>query len=541
MTTREMQEPTAAGASTLGPHTGYRLTLEQCSRRIRADFGGETIAESDRVLVMHETRLPPVYYFPRDDVRMDLMKKTGHRTHCPFKGNASYWTLEAGGKTAKDAVWGYEDPYDEAEGVRDCVAFFWGAMDAWFEDGAAAQQPVIPDTHDGENPFVEWLVTKAWTASSSDLLVEGLVRCLIEAGMPVSRLRIVIRTLHPHLFAVAYGWNEDSDEVAVWKAPHAMILSDEYQDSPFSGIINGEGGVRRRLEGPNPRLDYPVLEDLRKEGATDYVAMPMRFSDGQINVVSMTSRTPGGFTVRDLGRLYEVLPLLSRLFEIQALKTNASTLLGTYLGKNTGQRVLDGLIRRGDGETIHAVIWFSDLRNSTPMSENLPSEAYLAMLNDFFDCMVGAITENGGEVLKFIGDAVLAIFPIAHSDRMNLEACGRALAAVRSARERIQGVNRERGERDFPEIEFSVGLHRGDVTYGNIGSAERLDFTVIGAPANQTARIQELCKALDIPVLISAAFAERFIGDLVSLGRHELKGVDKLIEILTLPELAGTA
>ena len=106
MEKREMQEPTAAGAPTFGPHTGYRLTLEQCSRRIRADFGGETIAESDRVLVMHETRLPPVYYFPRDDVRMDLMKKTGHRTHCPFKGNASYWTLEAGGKTAKNAVWG---------------------------------------------------------------------------------------------------------------------------------------------------------------------------------------------------------------------------------------------------------------------------------------------------------------------------------------------------------------------------------------------------------------------------------------------------
>ena len=538
---RKMKESTAAETPALGPRAGYRLTLEPGRRRIRADFGGETIAESDRVLVMHETRLPPVYYFPRDDVRMDLLRKTEHRTHCPFKGNASYWTLEAGGRTAKNAVWGYEEPYDEAEGVRDCVAFFWGAMDAWFEDGTAARQPVFTDTNDGENPFVDWLVTRAWTASSSERLVEDLVRCLIEAGMPVSRLRIVIRTLHPHLFAMTYGWNEDANEVAVWKAPHTMLLSDDYQDSPFAAIINGEGGVRRRLEGPDPKLDYPVLEELRAEGATDYVAMPMRFSDGQLNVISMSSRTPGGFTVRDLGRLYEVLPLLSRLFEIQALKTNASTLLGTYLGRNTGQRVLDGLIKRGDGETIHAVIWFSDLRNSTPMSEKLPSEAYLGMLNDFFDCMVGAITESGGEVLKFIGDAVLAIFPIAYSGGTSLEACERAMAAVRSARDRIQRVNRQRGEEELPVLEFSVALHRGDVTYGNIGSAERLDFTVIGAPANQTARIQELCKVLNVPVLISAAFAERFTGDLVSLGRHGLKGVNKLIEILTLPELAGTA
>ena len=231
--------------------------------------------------------------------------------------------------------------------------------------------------------------------------------------MPVSRLRILIRTLHPQLFAMAYSWHEDTGEVAVWRAPHAMVLSEQYQESPFAAIINGEGGVRRRLDGPEPKLDYPVLVDLRAEGATDYVAMPMRFSNGQINIVSMSSRAPGGFTVGDLGRLYEILPLLSRLLEVQALKMTASTLLGTYLGKNTGRRVLDGLVKRGDGETLHALIWFSDLRNSTPMSETLSSDAYLATLNEFFDCMVGSIVENGGEVLKFIGDAVLAIFPIA--------------------------------------------------------------------------------------------------------------------------------
>ena len=533
-----MKESTPANTPIDRFHAGYHLTLEPSDKRIRGEFGGESIVDSGRVLVMHETRLAPVYYFPRDDVRMDLMEKTGHRTHCPFKGNASYWTLKVGDKTVRDNVWGYEEPYDEAEGVRDYVAFFWSAMDAWFENGAPAQQPISSDTQEEENPFVDWVVNRAWKTSSSEVLLENLVHCLVEAGMPVSRLRVLIRTLHPQLFAMAYSWRDDTDEVTVGRAPHAMIASEQYQESPFAAIINGEGGVRRRLEGSDSKLDYPVLVDLKAEGATDYVAMPMPFSDGQINIISMSSKAPGGFTVGDLGRLYEILPLLSRLFEVQALKMTASTLLGTYLGKNTGQRVLDGLIKRGDGETIHALIWFSDLRSSTPMSETLSSDAYLATLNEFFDSMVGSIMENGGEVLKFLGDAVLAIFPIADPDSAAPEACGQALTAIRGARGRIKEINLQRCERDLPAIEFGVGLHIGDVTYGNVGSTDRLDFTVIGAPANEAARIQDLCKLLGTPVLISAKLAERFTGELVSLGLHALRGVETELEVLTLPELA---
>ena len=149
----EMTILTPSGAPADGSHVGYRVTLEPCARRIRGEFGGELIVDSNRALVMHETRLAPVYYFPRDDVRMDLMEKTAHRTHCPFKGNASYWTLKAGEREARNVVWGYEEPYDEAEGVRDFVAFYWDAMDAWFEDEAAAQRPAPSDTRDDDNPF----------------------------------------------------------------------------------------------------------------------------------------------------------------------------------------------------------------------------------------------------------------------------------------------------------------------------------------------------------------------------------------------------
>jgi len=175
--------------------------------------------------------------------------------------------------------------------------------------------------------------------------------------MSVARLRIIIRTLHPQLFAMTYSWQDETDEVTVWRAPHTMMLSEQYQESPFAAIINGEGGVRRRLEGINPKLDYPVLEDLKDEGATDYVAMPMRFSDGQINIMSMSSKAPGGFSVGDLGKLYEVLPLLSRLFEVQALKMTAST--SWYLPRpqyrTTGPRWADQTGRRRNHSRRHLV------------------------------------------------------------------------------------------------------------------------------------------------------------------------------------------
>ena len=262
------------------------------------------------------------------------------------------------------------------------------------------------------------------------------------------RLRLLIRTLHPQLFATSFAWRSDGDGVETMRASHAVLESRAYLDSPLAPILRGEGGVRRRLEGPQPRLDYPVLEDLHAEGGTDYVAMPMRFSDGQINIITLVSREAGGFSTAQLGLIYEILPVLSRLFEVFALQDTAATLLGTYLGRRTGGEVLNGLIRRGDGRDIDAAIWLCDLRNSTVLSESMSREAYLESLNQFFDCMVEPIVEHGGEVLKYIGDAVLAIFPIEEPDSPAHEACARALAAAADARARVEQLNRERGERE---------------------------------------------------------------------------------------------
>lgn len=515
--------------------SGYRVVLRPSAQRIRVRFGGETIADSAGAIVMNETRLPSVFYFPREDVRMDLLARTKHRTHCPFKGDASYWTLGADDEIAENVAWSYEDPYDEAADVKGYVAFSWKAVDAWFaDDRQIAEQPREAASAKA-NPFIDWLVQEAWQAKNIHEFVARLADALVGAGFPLQRLRLFVRTLNPQLFAIAYTWQRGSDEIAEFQAGHAGLESAQYRDSPFASIIKGEGGIRRRLEGPDPRLDFPILADLVKEGATDYVAMPLRFSDGQINIIILVSDQPGGFSTEDLGQLHEILPNLGRQLEAHALRVSSLTLLQTYLGSNAGERVMNGLVKRGDGEALHAVVWFSDLRGSTKLADSQSREAYLATLNQYFDSVAGAVIEHGGEVLKFIGDAVLAIFPIDDPDNPQPVACTRALAAVADAQARIDVVNRERTEAGEPALAFGTGLHRGNITYGNVGTTKRLDFTVIGPAVNEAARIEDLCKTLAEPVLISAAFANSVAGDLTSLGQHTLRGVGAKQEVFTLP------
>jgi adenylate cyclase len=272
------------------------------------------------------------------------------------------------------------------------------------------------------------------------------------------------------------------------------------------------------------------VRDQKAENATDYVAMPFRFSDGQMNVMSMTSFAPGGFSTDHLGRVFEVLPGLARFFEVFAQRRTAVTLLKTYLGHRTGERVLAGQVKHGDGEHIHSVIWFSDLRGSTQLSKSMPQDAYLVLLNRYFDCLASAVIQSGGEVLRFIGDAVLAIFPIVTDPR---DACRRAIEAATAACRCVESANFSRP--DATPIRFGIGLHLGDVTYGNIGVRDRLEFTVIGASANEAARVESMCKALANNVVLSTTFAAAYDGQLASLGRHELKDVEGSQELFTLP------
>lgn len=516
-------------------HSGYRVVLTPASGRIRAIVGGKTVADSSRALVMHETRLPQVFYFPRDDVDMDLLTRTDHRTHCPFKGDASYWTINAGEMLAENAAWSYEQPYDEALVVKEFVAFLWDSVDTWMVDDEPLPEQPRAEAGAEANPFVDWLVQRAWRPKSLSDSVQQLADVLVANGLPLWRLRILIRTLNPQLFGLAYTWQRDTPEVTEFQIPHESLHSPQYLNSPFALILAGQGGVRRRLEGANPQLDFPVLEDLVKEGATDYVAMPLPFSDGQINSITFVSDTPGGFSTHHLGQIYEVLPNLGRQLEIHAQRVSSLTLLRTYLGRNAGERVMNGSVKRGDGEELHAVIWFSDLRNSTALADALPRDEYLATLNEYFDSVAGAVIENGGEVLKFIGDAVLAVFAIKEPEVSPQEACRQALQAVQDARERLNAVNQEREASGRQPLAFGTGLHRGSITYGNVGTSRRLDFTVIGPAVNEASRIEAMCKSLNEPVLASSAFAQYVPGELKSLGRHVLRGVSAEEEIFAVP------
>jgi len=506
---------------------GYEIRFEKNSRRVWVEFNCEAVADSTRALVLHETRLAPVVYFPREDVRFDLFEKTAHTTHCPFKGDASYWTLKVGGATSENAAWSYDDPYDDAAPLREHLAFYPNRVGAIYDGedeaphlAAAAHAPNISG----------WLLAEAWKIASEEELMDRFCRCLQDAGVPISRMTIIIPALHPQVFANVLVWRHDSGAKTIHE-PYDILHTPRFKDSPFALILRGAGGVRRRIERPETKLDFPVVRDLKAENATDYVAMPFRFSDGQLNVMSMTSFAPGGFSTDHLGRVFDVLPGLARFFEVFAQRRTAVTLLRTYLGHRTGERVLAGQVRHGDGELIHSVIWFSDLRGSTMLSKSMATDAYLALLNRYFDCLAGAVIGSGGEVLRFIGDAVLAIFPITGADPR--DACRRAVEAAKAACRCVEESNRVRpGEEP---VRFGVGLHLGDVTYGNIGVRERLEFTVIGASANEAARVESMCKTLGESVVISSAFAAAHEGKLKPLGRHALKDVAGSQELFTLP------
>jgi adenylate cyclase len=516
----------------------YEIRFEPAPRRMRVEFNGAWIADSRRAIVLHETRQPPAYYFPREDVRTELLEKTDQLTHCPFRGNATYWTIRAGGAVAENAAWSYEEPYEDGRPIRGFVSFYPDRVSAIY-DGDDEVPQLAREGATGSsmhaNSLAGWLLGEAWQITAPDPLVDAFCRQLRATGVPISRMTVIIPTLHPQVAATVFVWRDDTGVKTIHE-PHDILRQAKFRDSPFAPILRGAGGVRRRLESPEVKLDYPVVRDLHAEGATDYVAMPFRFADGQINVMSMTSFARGGFSTGHLGQVYEVLPVLGRLFEVFAQRRTAVTLLETYLGRRTGGRVLDGLVKRGDGENIGSVVWFSDLRESTALSQSMGREAYLAYLNRYFDCAAGAILEQGGEVLRFIGDAALAIFPIGSEGAA--AACRQALAAARLAGERIAADNSLHPGR--PAIRYGIGLHLGEVTYGNIGVPERLEFTVIGSAANAAARVESMCKTLGRNVVASSAFAGACAEPLATLGRHRLKDVEGEQELFTLPGNSGS-
>ena len=411
-------------------------------------------------------------------------------------------------------------------------------------DSPEQQVPLHKSGLQHANPIVEWLLTEGWTVTDSAELIEMLAVRLGEEGIQVARMLLFVLSMHPQAVGVRITWQRETGRADVWSAPYKILQAAAYRGSPVAAVIGGsEQFVRQRLDVPAPSLDYPILKELSRDGATDYVAAPVRFSNGTVNAITFTTDRPGGFTDLQLDRLKETVTVLARLLETQTTRRTSEILLRTYLGQRTGEQVLKGHVKRGDGEDIHAAIWFCDLRGSTVMADSMSRASFLKILNDFFDCTAGAVLDHGGEVLRFIGDAVLAIFPIGAPGQCDGRrccdteaACHAALTAAKDAQGRMAKLNQTRKREGERPLGFGLALHMGDVTYGNIGVAERLEFTVIGAAANEAARLEGLCKTLDRSVLISGEFKRCFPGELVSLGLHTLRGVRSSQEVFALPQ-----
>jgi len=513
----------------------YHFSFDAEAKQVSAHYQGITLADSNQVMLLRETRIAPVCYFPREEVRMDLFERSDFVSYCPFRGNASHYSLRVGDITADNILWSYEDPVGDAAVIRDYVAFYPDQVELRYPNDQSSQ-PTGQDLPAYENPLLNWVLQEAPAFASSSELTAAFARQMRSVQIPLWRLTVSIRTLHPQVTAFTQHWHSVTGELVELEHDFEILQSPEYLNSPLLPIFEGAGGLRRRLDIKEPLFDFGILSELHAEGATDYVAMPLHFSDGQINALTICSDRPGGFTTADLGHVYEVLAVLGRIYEVHALQRKAAGLLDTYLGPHAGKRVLNGLIRRGDREDIRAVIWFCDLRGSTPLAQAMSRDSFLACLNEFFDCVAGAVLDHGGQILRFIGDAALAIFPIedGSNDAGLKAACERAIAAAREASSRMKSYNARRVKESTVELGYGIGLHVGEVSYGNIGTGNRLEFTVIGEAANLAARIESLSKSLGEPVLLSAAFATCNPDDVVSLGQHTLKGIDAPQEIFAL-------
>ena len=352
--------------------------------------------------------------------------------------------------------------------------------------------------------IVDWLVDGARSALlPQDVLTELCAR-LSARGLPLWRVVVFVRTLHPQVVGRRFSWRPDTG-TEVTEAPFELLDREAFRVSPMSQDNISGSTLRRRLADADCPMDYPILQDLRDEGVTDYFIAPLLFTNGEIHFTSWSTKQPGGFTAMEIAAIQSVVAPLARVAEIRAAQRIASTLLSTYIGQNAGERVLAGQIRRGTTDKIHAAIWLSDMRGFTRLADRLPPQQLVDLLNRYFDCQVPAILDQGGEVLKFMGDGLLAIFPIgANGDAAKI--CAAALKAAHTARANVAALQATTA--DDTGLRFGLALHLGDVLYGNIGSGNRLDFTCIGPAVNLAARLEKLAGQLGRTVLASQEFAK---------------------------------
>lgn len=384
-----------------------------------------------------------------------------------------------------------------------------------------------------------WITEAGLAGKSETAMLTGFCERAAAAGLPLANALVLVDTLHPIHEGRVVRWYHDNRETTLGEYGRSTegAAAETWRRSPFYRLIEtGETMLRRRVTAESA-AEFPYLAQLNEEGLTDYVAIISRFGAkgiiGEMDCVysSWSTGRAGGFTDSDIAMLQGLVPFLALAVKCASLGRIAETLVETYLGRGAGRLVLGGRIERGIAERIGAALWFSDLRGYTKITDTAAPDQIIPLLNDYADAVLSAIHERGGDVLKLIGDGVLAIFR-AEDPRA---ACTAALEAATAARLGVAELNRRRDADALPTTEIYLGLHIGEVFFGNVGSKDRLDFTVVGPAVNETSRIAALCRSVDQPMLVSAAFADAVDRKgLVSVGRYALRGVGRPQELFTL-------
>lgn len=396
-----------------------------------------------------------------------------------------------------------------------------------------------------------WLAQAGLRNMSLEELVDGFGRRLNEAGLRIERLFVGTNTLHPMIRARSLIWDPGEGVGRHFEFVHSEIDSTQIRSSPFAVMLrDGITEQLRRLDGADDLAGVPVFEELRAAGMTEWIGWVQSFGELSLQVGSLTevehSERLGlivsastdrhdGFRDGDVAFLREVVPIFALAVKATSLRGIGHGLLAAYLGNDPASRILAGTVLRGEVQSVEAVVLFTDLRGFTALADTMPGRDLIALLDDYFNCMVQPIVARDGEVLKFMGDGMLAAFAVVLDDRA--EVCAAALAAAEEVLARVEVLNIERCNAGQPATALDISLHIGRVLYGNVGSDTRLDFTVIGPAVNEASRIEALCEPLGQALLVSQAFAEAAAASrdrLVSLGRHRLRGVREETELFGL-------
>ena len=381
----------------------------------------------------------------------------------------------------------------------------------------------------------DWLMNQALEDSELEAVVRGCADRVSAAGVPLARANFSFSVLHPLYRAMGFTWLRGQGlEVEGYRhVPEGA--TDRFLKSPYYYMANNNlDYMRQRLDGGGA-LGYPLLEDLRNSGMTDYLAFSTSFrkGSGQGMMGSWATDQMDGFSESDIAALLRIQSRLAVAARMAVQGNLAKNTLATYLGADAGRRVLDGNIKRGDGETIKAAIVIGDMRNSTTLAEELGRQAYIESLNAFFDSVASAFADAGGEILSFMGDGFLAIFPSGDDPAERKVACEQAFAAALAASERMSVVNAQRKLEGLAEIGYGLGLHIGSVMFGNVGLEDRLSFSVFGAAVNEASRLESLTKTLHVPMLASAEFRSRLSSKWRNLGEHAMRGVSHPVTVYT--------